>query len=94
MKKKKNTSFFVKLAVFACAAFAVIVMVQLQLTLNEKIDKYNQLKAEVGELEDKKEELQARADGDADEEYIIKTAKDRPNLRMPEEIIFYNDIFN
>ena len=41
MKKKKNTSFFVKLAVFACAAFAVIVMVQLQLTLNEKIDKYN-----------------------------------------------------
>ena len=68
MKKKKNTSFFVKLAVFACAAFAVIVMVQLQLTLNEKIDKYNQLKAEVGELEDKKEELQARADGDADEE--------------------------
>ena len=88
MKKKKNTSFFVKLAVFACAAFAVIVMVQLQLTLNEKIDKYNQLKAEVGELEDKKEELQARADGDADEEYIIKTAKDRLNLRMPEEIIF------
>ena len=94
MKKKKNTSSFVKLAVFACAAFAVIVMVQLQLTLNEKIDTYNQLKAEVGELEDKKEELQARADGDADEEYIIKTAKDRLNLRRPEEIIFYNDIFN
>ncbi len=94
IKKKKNTSFFVKLAVFAFAVFAVITVVQLQLELNEKIEERDRLRAEVDELEDKKDELEANVGSQADQEYIIDIAKSKLNLRMPEEIIFYNDLFS
>ena len=46
------------------------------------------------ELEDKKDELEANAGSQADQEYIIDIAKSKLNLRMPEEIIFYNDLFS
>lgn len=94
MKKKKNTSFFVKLAVFAFAVFAVITVVQLQLELNAKIEERDRLRAEVDELEDKKDQLEANAGSETDRDYIIDVAKKRLNLRMPEEIIFYNDLFS
>lgn len=92
--KKHETAFVVKLAVFAAVAFAVIMTVQLQLKYNEYKIQKEVLKAEVAELEDKRDELREKAESDADREYIIEVAKEKLNLRMPEEIIFYNDLFN
>lgn len=92
--EKKETSFMVKLAVFAAAAFAVITLVSLQLKYNEYKFKRDQLRAEVDELQDRADELQDIADADADRDYIIEVAKNKLNLRLPEEVIFYNDLFN
>ncbi len=72
----------------------MITVVQLQLELNEKIEERDRLRAEVDELEDKKDELEANVGSQADQEYIIDIAKSKLNLRMPEEIIFYNDLFS
>lgn len=91
---KKETSFMVKLAVFAAAAFAVITLVSLQLKYNEYKFKRDSLRAEVDELQDKADELREIADSEADRDYIIEVAKDKLNLRLPEEVIFYNDLFN
>ena len=94
MKRTKETGFFVKVAVFAFAVFAVITIVELQLKYNQYEMQRDQLRAEISNLEDKVEELEDRANSDMDEQYIISIAKDKLNLRLPEEIIFYNDLFN
>ena len=97
MKKtaeKRQTGFFVKLAIFAFAVFAVISIVQLQFRYNEYKLQRDQLKAEISQLEDKRDELQSDLDAPADRDHIIAVAKEKLNLRLPEEIIFYNDLYN
>ncbi len=92
--KKKETSFIVKLAVFAAAVFAVITLVRLQLKYNDYKDRRAQLEVEVAELQDRYDELQEIADAEPDRDYIVDVAKEKLNLRLPEEVIFYNDLFN
>ena len=92
--ERKNTGMFVKIAIFALAVFAVVSIVQLQLSFNELRTKRDTLKAEVDALQDEADELQEQVDAPVDEEYIIDIAKDKLNLRLPEEIIFYNDLYN
>lgn len=83
---------FLKIAIVAFSCFCVFTVVKLQI-------EYNELKQESAALEDANaqlEELIVKLKSDlaapVDEEYIIKTAKDKLNLRLPEEIIFYNDM--
>ena len=54
--ERKNTGVFVKLAIFALATFAVVSIVYLQLTINEERTKRDTLKAEVGALEEERDE--------------------------------------
>lgn len=92
--ERKNTGVFVKFAIFALAVFAVISIVQLQLTFNEYRTERDELKAEVDALQEKADALQSQMNAPVDEEYIIGIAKEKLNLRLPEEIIFYNDLYN
>lgn len=92
--ERKNTGIFVKLAIFALATFAVVSIVYLQLTINEERTKRDTLKAEVGALEEERDELKNQVDAPMDEEYIIDIAKEKLNLRLPEEIIFYNNLYD
>ncbi len=92
--ERKNTGVFVKLAIFALATFAVVSIVYLQLTINEERTKRDTLKAEVGALEEERDELKNQVDAPMDEEYIIDIAKEKLNLRLPEEIIFYNNLYD
>ena len=39
-------------------------------------------------------ELEEKLKAPVDEKYIIDIAKDKLNLRLPEEIMFYNDLYN
>ena len=93
MQKKRETSFIVKVAVFAAAVFAVVMMVRLQVKYNDYKLQREQLKAEVDELQDKADELREIAQSEADRDYIVEIAKEKLNLRLPEEVIFYNDLF-
>ena len=77
---KKNTGMFVKIAIFALAVFAGIYIVHLQLKSNALRTERDIKKAEVTAFQDQKD--------------IIDIAKDKLNLRLPEEIMFYNDLYN
>ncbi len=90
---RKKTSVFVKAAIFAFAVFAVISVVELQFQYNDLKLERDMLKADVSNLEDVKEQLQNQLDTPIDDEYIIGVAEDKLSLRLPEEIIFYNDLY-
>ena len=90
--KKNETGVFVKIAIFAFAVFAVITIVQLQLQFNSYKEQRDELQAEVNDLIDEKEHLENEKASLSDKDHVIDVAKDKLNLRLPEEIIFYNDI--
>ncbi|MBQ2881185.1 MAG: cell division protein FtsL [Clostridia bacterium] len=92
--KKRETGLFVRVAVFAFAVFAVITIVQLQLQYNAYKAERDALQAEVDNLIDEKEELENELSSFDNEDHIVDVAKDKLNLRLPEEIIFYNDLYN
>lgn len=92
--KKRETGFLVKIIIFAFAAFAVVTILQLQLKYNAYKAEVEALREEVEDLEDKKEELENQQAGLNDEDHIVDVAKEKLNLRLPEEIIFYNDLYN
>lgn len=91
---KKNTGMFVKIAIFALAVFAGIYIVHLQLKSNALRTERDIKKAEVTAFQDQKDELEEKLKAPVDEKYIIDIAKDKLNLRLPEEIMFYNDLYN
>ena len=90
--KNRETGVFVKIAIFAFAVFAVITIVQLQLQYNSYKEQRDELQAEVNDLIDEKEHLENEKADIGDKDHVIDVAKDKLNLRLPEEIIFYNDI--
>lgn len=91
---KKETSFLSKLAVLAVVAFAAVTLVQLQMKYNEYKYEREQLRAEVDDYQDLYDELLEKAESEADRDYVVEVAKEKLNLRLPEEVIFYNDLFN
>ncbi|MBE6587204.1 MAG: hypothetical protein E7647_02170 [Ruminococcaceae bacterium] len=92
--KKKETGVFVRIAIFAFAVFAVITIVQLQLQFNAYKAQRDELREEVNGLIDEKEHLENEKASVSDKDHVIEVAKDKLNLRLPEEIIFYNDIYD
>ena len=60
---------------------------------------FNSLKEDKAAVEEqikayelKIDELQARLDEEFDTDYIMRIAREKLNFRLPEEIIFYNDL--
>ncbi len=94
MRKRRETSFVVKIAVFAFAVFAVITILQLQLQYNSYKEKLETLNEEVEDLEEERDKLKNEYASIEDGEHVVDVAKEKLNLRLPEEIIFYNDLYN
>lgn len=80
-----------KIAVLIFAVFCIASIVKLQLKNNNINDSAVELQNQIQAEEDKINELQNKIDEPFDEEYVIDIAKDKLNLRLPEEVIFYND---
>lgn len=89
--KKIAGSIIVKSAIILFAVFCVITVIRLQF-------KNNDIKSEIGEMNEKLEaaeknldDLKRQADEPYDEEYISGVAKEKIGLRYPDEVIFYNN---
>ena len=61
--------------------------------------KYNDIETQRQELEQQYklnnemiEELERELEAEFDDEYVVKIAKEKLNLCLPEEVIFYNDL--
>jgi cell division protein FtsL len=83
-----------KVAVFAFAVFAVFVLVSTRFQINEKRAEIEMKQEENEKLRDEKESLENELAGIGNEDHIVDIAKEKLNLRLPEEIIFYNDLYN
>lgn len=91
---KKETSLLFKIVAFVLVVCAIVAIVALQLKRGELISERDRMQADKDALEDEKEQLIKKVNAEMDDDYVIEAAKEKLNLRMPEEIIFYNDVSN
>lgn len=91
MQVLKN-NFFFKLALFFVAFCCIGMLVVLQFRNNALRQEKNDLLAQIAQGQDRIEAVQAVLDTPFDDEYVIKIAREKLNLRLPEEIVFYNDM--
>lgn len=92
--KRRETSFFVKVAIFTFVVFAVITLVRLQFKANELEAQINDKTAENEALQEVLDQMENEKSGLESRDHIVEEAQDKLNLRLPEEIIFYNDLYN
>ncbi len=83
---------FVRLIVVSVLVTMLILLARLMMEYNELQEQADLLRVEIDASTNKIEALQAQLDAPFDNDYVIKIAKEKLNLSLPQEIIFYNDL--
>ena len=82
----------VKVASVFLLMLAVVSVFFLRLQFNSLKEQRDQLAISIEALEENIEKIEKDLASDLDDAYVIEIAKDKLNLRLPDEIIFYNDL--
>lgn len=93
MQNWKNSGFF-RVLIFTFMIIGVVSIVKLQLEYNSLKMRRDVLAAEIQATSERIEMLQTTLDAPFDDEYIIKIAREKLNLRLPEEIVYYNNLIH
>ena len=91
MHRWKNSGFF-RVMIFAMMIVGVVSIVKLQLEYNSLKVRRDALITEIENTGERIEMLQSSLDMPFDDEYIIKIAREKLNLRLPEEFVYYNNL--
>ena len=82
----------IRIAAGALVLLAIVSVLVLRLELNDLKEQRDTLSCSIAEIENRIEDMRKALVTGPDDAYIIKLAKEKLNLRLSEEIIFYNDI--
>ena len=93
MQNWKNSGFF-RVLIFTFMIIGVVSVVKLQLEYNSLKMRRDVLAQEIQATGERIEMLQTTLDSPFDDEYIIKIAREKLNLRLPEEIVYYNNLIH
>ena len=91
LQKWKNSGFF-RVLIFAMMIIGIVSVVRLQLDYNSLKIRRDALAEEIQATTERIEMLETTLDAPFDDEYIIKIAREKLNLRLPEEIVYYNNL--
>ncbi len=93
MRRTKH-SFLFSIIVAMFVLFCVMSIVKLQIDINTQSAANNVLREENDHIRYEIDEYKNDLDSPKDDEYYEEKAREKLNLRLPEEIIFYNDLIN
>lgn len=83
---------FMRISLIALLVCMLVFSAQMMMQYNDLRERADALRAEIDASEHKIESLQTQLDAPFDREYVIKIAKEKLNLSLPQEIVFYNDL--
>ena len=72
--------------------FCTVTIVKMQFEFNSLKEDKAEIEQQIKAYQLKIDKLEASLDEDFDTEYIMRIAREKLNFRLPEEIIFYNDL--
>lgn len=83
---------FLKLAAIVLALVCTVIVVKLKIEYNELSERKALIEKQVALESEKVGELQNRLDTPFEKDFVMALAKEKLNLVMPDEVIFYNDL--
>ncbi|MBP5208659.1 MAG: septum formation initiator family protein [Clostridia bacterium] len=89
---RSEMSIFVKISLAVLSVVVVVTVLSLSLKYNELTKKRDKLKADVEQAQLELEKLRDEVNAEYNEEYIIKIAREELGYRMPDEVIYYNNL--
>lgn len=89
---KNRSNIFVKAAALVFIVFCTVTIIKMQFEFNSLKEDKAEVEEQIKAYELKIDELQARLEEEFDTDYIMRIAREKLNFRLPEEIIFYNDL--
>lgn len=89
---KGGSNFFLKVAIVVIIIFSLIMIVRLQMDINNLQVQRKELQERFEQLVENIAELEYQNNLPLDDEQIIRIARRSHNLRLPNEIVFINDI--
>ena len=93
MKRVKHSFIFSSIVVLFIL-FCLMTIVKLQIEVNRISDQNKALKQDISDIRYQNDEIKNELSKEKDEDYYIEKGREKLNLRLPEEIIFYNDLIN
>lgn len=90
--QKIRLNAFVKLVAIVLALVCTVIVVKLNIGINELAERKSVIEKQVAAESEKVGELQNRLDTPFGKEFVSALAKEKLNLVMPDEVIFYNDL--
>lgn len=85
---KKNKKFLGKLIILSVTIYAVFTITNQQKTLNQYSDNVEELKAQIAEQNEYKEELNNQKDNVNSLDFIEQTAREKLDMYFPNERIY------
>ena len=89
-----KNSVMLRVTMFILVLFFVFMIVHLQMEYNTLKARRTALEAEIAAAEDRIAALNSALESPFDDDYVVKVAREKLNLRLPEEIVFYNYLNN
>ncbi len=91
---KRRGNFVLNLVIVLFAVFCVLSIVKMQIEINRLEAEEALLIPEIEEIRDENDRYKDILNTPMDQDYYQDKAREKLNLRLPEEIIFYNDLIN
>lgn len=91
-KKHSEMNIFVRFAVVVFVIASLFSSVKILMKYNDYRDKTEKLQIEKEEYVENIERIEYELSLDFDDEYVIRIAKEKLNLCMPGESVYYNDL--
>lgn len=92
MRKKRNFIFNIVVVLFVF--FCALSVIKMQIEINRLKAEEEILLPEIEALKDENARYNDLLNTPIDQDYYEEKAREKLNLRLPEEIIFYNDLIN
>ncbi len=88
----RRSNLIIRVAFTLIFIFLFVSVINLQVKLKDLRDQREELLETMEQRQDEIDELELRIATPIDEEYIERVAREKLGYRMPNEVIFYNDI--
>ena len=90
----RNSNLVLKLGAIVFVIIGIFTVARLEMKYNDIETQRKELESQYLYNQELIEELKQELGAEFNEDYVIKIAKEKLNLCMPEEVIFYNDLID
>ncbi len=86
---KKRGNLFLKIAIAVLLIVSTVTLIQNRIQINALQEEKTELEEKVAELNEKIDEIRYNLAHELTDEYIIRMARDKLNMHLPGEMVFY-----